>query len=71
MTFQDVCLKCHNFVTSNEVITHNNLVEAHCYGKGMARQFLSEHVAVKQVEGKTFRLRRSSRLKRLTFYLFY
>ena len=37
-----------------------NLVEAHCYGKGMAGQFLSEHVAVKQVEGKTFRSRRSS-----------
>ena len=33
----------------------NNLVEAHCYGKGMAGQFfLSKHVAVKQVEGKTF-----------------
>ena len=31
-----------------------NLVEAHCYGKGMAGQFLNKHVAVKQVEGKTF-----------------
>ena len=37
-----------------------NLVEAHCYGKGMTGQFLSEHVAVKQIEGKTFRPRRSS-----------
>ena len=38
----------------------NNLVEAHCYGKGMVGQFLSEHVAVKQVEGKTFQPQRSS-----------
>ena len=33
----------------------DNLVEAHCYGKGMTGQFLSRHVAVKQIEGKTFR----------------
>ena len=31
-----------------------NLVEVHCYGKSVAGQFLSEHVAVKQVGGKTF-----------------
>ena len=31
-----------------------NLVEAHCFGKGMTGQFLSGHVAVKQIEGKTF-----------------
>ena len=37
-----------------------NLVEAHCYSKGMAGQFLSEYVAVKQVEGMTFRPQRSS-----------
>ena len=37
----------------------DNLAEAHCYGIGMAGQFLSEHVAVKEIEGKTFRLRRS------------
>ena len=49
----------------------------------MVGQFLSEHVAVKQVEGKTFRPQRSSvtilycnwrrplRSKRLTFNLFY
>ena len=30
---------------------HNSLVEAHCYGKGMTGQFLSRHVAVKQIEG--------------------
>ena len=29
----------------------NNLVEAHCYGKGKVGQFLSEHIAIKQVEG--------------------
>ena len=34
---------------------NNNLVEAHCYGIGMAGQFLNKHVAVKQVESKTFR----------------
>ena len=46
-----------------------NLVEAHCYGKGMTGQFLSGHVAVKQIEGKTFRPRRSSSvtiLKKIT-----
>ena len=31
----------------------SNLVEAHCYGTGMAGQFLSKPVAVKQVESKT------------------
>ena len=31
--------------------TENNLVEAHCYGKDMTGQFLSGHVAVKQIEG--------------------
>ena len=45
---------------SNELYHINNLVEAHCYGKDMAGQFLSEHVAVKQFEGKTFQPRRSS-----------
>ena len=35
----------------------NNLVEAHYNGKGMTGQFLSRHVAVKQIEGKTFRPR--------------
>ena len=42
--------------TVNKLHYLNNLVEAHCYGKGMAGQFLSKHVAVKQIESKTFRL---------------
>ena len=57
----------------------HNLVEAHCYGKDMAGQFLSKQVAVKQVESKTFRphevqhcnWRRPSWSKRLTFNLFH
>ena len=33
----------------------NNLVEAHCYGKGMAGQFfLSEHLAIKQGKVRHF-----------------
>ena len=47
----------------------NNFVEAHCYGVSMAGQFLSKHVAVKQVEGKTFRPRRSSSFTILEMFL--
>ena len=36
------------------------LVEAYCYSIGMAGQFMSKHVAVKQVESKMSQPRRSS-----------
>ena len=39
--------------TTNPILALlNNLVEAHCYVTGMAGQFFSTHVAVKQVEMK-------------------
>ena len=47
----------------------NNLVEAHCYGVSMAGQFLSKHVAVKQVGSKTLRPRRSSSFTILGMFL--
>ena len=54
--------ECQTLVTGSmrKEYLPSNLVEAHCYGKGMTGQFLSGHVAVKQIESKTFRPRRSS-----------
>ena len=81
------CLQMHpnHYAWNSLSLTICNLVEAHCYGKGMTWQFLSGYVAVKQVEGKTFWPWRSSSVfsiqycnwwrpsqsKRLTFNLFY
>ena len=48
------------FLSLHAICRSGKLVEAHCYGKGMAGQFLSEHIAVKQVEVKTFQPQRLS-----------